>query len=58
MTALDLLETSDWLSAAVLTQRMPEAVISASASAKAARAASIVAGIEASETRASLRKLF
>lgn len=41
LTALDQLETSDRLSAAVLTQRMLEAVISVPASAETARAASI-----------------
>lgn len=57
LTAQDALGASDRLSAAVLTQRMLEAVISASASAHAARAAAIVAGIEAEKTRNGLRRL-
>ena len=57
LTAQDALGAADRLSAAVLTQRMLEAVISASASAEAARAASIVAGTEASEARAATRRL-
>jgi FixJ family two-component response regulator len=51
------LGAADSLSAAVLTQRMLDAVISASAHAHAARAAAIVAGNEATETRDSLRRL-
>jgi hypothetical protein len=57
LTAQDALGAADRLSAAVLTSRMIEAVISASASAEAARAASIVAGVEASEARAATRRL-
>ena len=51
------LGAADSLSAAVLTQRMLDAVISASASANAARAAAIIAGEEAEETRDSVRRL-
>lgn len=58
LTALDQLGASDRLSAAVLTQRMLDAVISASASAEAARAAAIVAGMEASETRTATLRLY
>lgn len=58
LNAEDALGASDRLSAAVLTQRMLEAVISASASAEAARAASIVSGMEAEETRTALRRLY
>lgn len=58
LTAQDALGAADRLSAAVLTQRMLEAVISASASAEAARAASIIAGTEASEARAETRRLY
>ncbi len=58
LTAQDALGAADRLSAAVLTQRMLEAVISASASAEAARAAAIVAGMEASETRTATRRLY
>lgn len=50
------LGAADSLSAAVLTQRMLDAVISASASANAARAAAIIAGNEAEETRATVRR--
>lgn len=57
LNAEDALGAADRLSAAVLTQRMLEAVISASASAEAARAASIIAGIESSEARAATRRL-
>lgn len=57
LNAQDALGAADRLSAAVLTQRMLEAVISASASAHAARAAAIVAGMEAEETRDGLRRL-
>lgn len=58
LTAQDALGAADRLSAAVLTQRMLEAVISASASAEAARAASIVTGIEANQIRVEIRRLY
>lgn len=51
------LGAADSLSAAVLTQRMLDAVISASAHANAARAAAVMVGNEAEETRNSLRRL-
>jgi hypothetical protein len=57
LTAPNQLGASDSLSAAVLTQRMLDAVISASASANAARAAAIIAGNTAEETQDSLRRL-
>lgn len=57
LTAQDALGAADRLSAAVLTSRMIEAVISASAAAEAARAAAIVAGMESSEARAATRRL-
>jgi hypothetical protein len=50
------LGTPDNLSAAVLTQRMIAATVSASAHAHAARAAAVVAGMEAEETRAMIRR--
>ena len=57
LTAPNQLGASDSLSAAVLPQRMLEAVISASASANAARADAIIAGNTAEETRDSVRRL-
>lgn len=51
------LGAADSLSAAVLTSRMIDAVISASAHAQAARAAAVMVGVENEETRNSLRRL-